>query len=172
MISFDRRNDRLLYAAVHADLKLHMTAFRYLMALTFVFALLLRFVLPLDKAMEAGMAMTTTVDSKSKTLLLSLLMFSAVFGIIREPKTRRMARITANFVAGTIISSALVLGAAFGLGTGEAFFLSIGGAASSSWQEILVLFSDTVSTALVVIAAVPIVLMIGNFPIAYYGEET
>ncbi|WP_421359062.1 MULTISPECIES: hypothetical protein [Agrobacterium] len=173
MFSFDNRNDSALCAAVNADIKQHMTAFRYLMALTFFSALLLRFFLPLENAVEAVMATTTTLDGKSERLLMSFLVVSAIFGTIRKPRAHKMAWVTANFVAGTImISSALIVGFGVGLGTGEAFFMSVGGAASSSWQEIILLFAAAVLATLLVILAVLIVLLIGNLPIAYYGRET
>ena len=69
-------------------------------------------------------------------------------------------------------SAALVLGISVGLATSEAFLKSVGGAANSRWQEILVLVATAASTALLVAFTVPMVLLIGNFSIAYYGEKT
>ncbi|MHC1550230.1 hypothetical protein [Phyllobacterium sp. K27] len=172
MLSFHNRHDRPLFNAVRTDLEIHATVLSYMLAGALAFSLLLRLFLPLDKAVAVAMVYMPSLADDTKTLLLSLLWISVAFGLIRLHRTRRMARIAANTIAGTIVgSAALALGISVGLATSEAFLKSVGGAASSSWQDILVLVATAASAMLLVAVTVPMVLLIGNLPIAYYGEE-
>ncbi|EJN06774.1 hypothetical protein [Phyllobacterium sp. YR531] len=172
MLSFHNRHDRPLYAAVHRDLDKHATVLRYMLIGALAAGLLLRLCLPLDKAVAVAMMYIRPISEGTMTLPITLLYLSAAIGLFRWRWTRRMARISANAIAGAIIgSAAIVLGISVGLAASEAFLKSVGGAASASWLEILVLVNTAASAMLLVTFTVPMVLLIGNLPIAYYGEE-